>query len=201
MILPLYSLHRCQHGWLVCGPCFPLENSHAAIPLSCFHEIQAMIGEDGVICPGVSHYYSAHEVPVVMAVCATSDDCAAWEKAIEADLLERGFPEETRWWMGTDVGLSSAALFSTLASHSTIQAEHYSRGAHPRDAADFGRCLRLVERFGWRPRLSEAARKLPPPWSTIIAHWDELCALPAAGQYALLRRIDLSESNATMNNQ
>ena len=52
----------------------------------------------------------------------------------------------------------------------------------PHDAADFRRCLRLLEYIPeWRKRLPEVAERFPS-WKGIVEHWDELERLYEEGR-------------------
>lgn len=71
-------------------------------------------------------------------------------------------------WMATGrVGASSTCM----ARHLTGQAHD---GFHPRDSADFGRCLGLLDAVPeLRSRLSDMAA-VSPYWTALVEHWDEI---------------------------
>jgi hypothetical protein len=85
-------------------------------------------------------------------------------------LYYNGNPEA--WWRGPDTGASSKALWMVLTGHWDV----LRVDAVPHDAADFGRCQRLLMAIpGWRARIGEMA--LAPKWGQLVAAWDELEAL------------------------
>lgn len=89
------------------------------------------------------------------------------------------------WLKSCDTGTSSLTIFATLKSRP--DALRGSRPAIPRDADDFGRCHRLVTM--WHPELRSELHVLAdvhPNWAPIVAEWDSLAALAAAGNAAEL---------------
>lgn len=188
---PKFTLVRCEHGWLLVSP----SRLKRGVPMTALSEMCELLPKGAVMHPGIAHHYSVTDrwlpgLHVVAAACAQKD-VEKWEAAINSWIKLAFLSAEWKWWIGLDVGLSSAAIFSVLASCGGSDALEFSKGAVPADAADFGRCLRLVERFGWRNRLDEVAKRFPNgKWPAVVARWDELCALDAAGQSALLREIN-----------
>jgi len=108
---------------------------------------------------------------------ATPAGAKRWRKEIAESLKD--CPPQERWWRGADVGSSSAAMFHALCDEGSRWKEPSmlaGRGTTPLDAADFGRCQRLIKAIPeWRSRLSEVADCYPgTAWPAIIARWDEL---------------------------
>lgn len=74
------------------------------------------------------------------------------------------------WLAGTDIGASSKAIWTHMRGGSgPAFAINY-----PRDVADLGRCIRLLDRVPeWRPRMAEMERH-GPYWQAIAARWIDL---------------------------
>lgn len=183
---PQYSIERHRHGWLVCAA-----PGQAGVPLDALREITRMIpnAKTAVIAIGVGHHlrFSRYRPEVVMAI-ATKAGATAWEQEI-TELLKGRLPEE-QWWLGVDVGKSSAAIFAALCPlRWHREADEYAQGATPGDAADFGRCTRLLELFpGWRDRLGEVYSLYPgTAWTRIIPRWGELEAATTERQNEILQ--------------
>jgi hypothetical protein len=78
------------------------------------------------------------------------------------------------WIVGPDTGASSKEIWGAMVG---ARLSIVRRVAHPRDPADLGRCLRLLERIPeWRGRISEMA-ELSPVWASLAQYWDELEAM------------------------
>lgn len=137
-----------------------------------------------------SHYRNFAKNGAVFAIC-TGEAGKLWRDEITADLASRYKDPQMRWFYGLDTGLSSLAIFAALAD-ANVRADCgvSSEGAVPRDAADFGRCFRLVDSMGWRDRLPEVAAKYPgTKWPAIVSGWDEIAALPPGKIHLLLGSI------------
>jgi hypothetical protein len=177
MSSPEYILEKHPHGWLLCAP-----PGKTGIRLAALAERFGTFNENEVIHPGIAHHFNAKDHKNVVVCVVTPAGGAAWEKEI-AESLQDLHPE-ARWWLGTDVGKSSAAVFAVFASRWVWAARSFAEGATPSDAADFGRCKRLLEAFPhWRPRLHEVAAAYPDTaWPAIIARWPELEAAATGNQ-------------------
>lgn len=166
-----YEIERRPLGWLICAA-----PGETGIPVSALNECLPIFKNDSVINCGIAHHYNANRYKkhVILAV-ATPQDSAAWEKEIAEELKDHD-PQD-RWWLGTDVGKSSAALFHVLCREGLKwETDAYGQKATPQDASDFGRCKRLLEAIPeWRNRLAEVAEKYPDTaWPRIIARWQEI---------------------------
>lgn len=169
----LYTIERHTHGWLICAP-----PGQKGVPMAALGECQPLYGPEATIDAGIAHHFNAldHGKHVCFAV-TTENSSVAWRAEI-AEKIKNYNPQQ-RWWCGTDVGTSSAAMFAVLCSPMS-----YFRGiamgkgqrSTPRDSADLGRCLRLLETMPeWRGRLNEVAEAYPETaWPEIIAAWEEL---------------------------
>lgn len=82
---------------------------------------------------------------------------------------ERGIPVAALRWVGDgDTGASSLALWSHMATGAGGDARY------PRDASDFGRCQRLLDRApAWRARIGEMTQ-YGPEWAALAERWDAL---------------------------
>ncbi|MCY9870390.1 hypothetical protein [Vibrio barjaei] len=78
-------------------------------------------------------------------------------------------PEE--WLISDDVGVSSKYMLSVL-----IGRAFSDDGPTPRDAADLGRCIRMVTSCALENKI-EALFEAGPKWTTIAEHWHELVEL------------------------
>jgi hypothetical protein len=73
------------------------------------------------------------------------------------------------WLQSGDTGLSSKAICAYMLGGAAI-AEH----DYPRDPADLGRCLRLLEKVPeWKPRIPEMAR-FGAVWKGLAERWGDL---------------------------
>lgn len=93
--------------------------------------------------------------------------------------------EQEEWLASGDGGVSSKTIFEVMTGH-VLETPRAFRWGPPADAADFGRCRRLLERFpGWRDRLGEVASR-HPAWRPFVETWPRLDALYAAGEFGRL---------------
>lgn len=179
-----YIVERHPLGWLLCAP-----PGQDGIPLAAFAECRPLFKKGSMMSPGIAHHFNAsrRNKRVVMAV-VTPGDSEDWEKEIAAEL--EGRDPQDRWWLGTDVGRSSAALFHVLC-HERLkwETDNFGQKAAPQDADDFGRCKRLLGAIPeWRGRLNEVAVNYAgTAWPEIVARWDELEAAGPARQTEILR--------------
>ena len=135
-----------------------------------------MFKQDSVMNAGIAHHFNTSGYhKEVVAVVVTPEESDAWEKEIADKLKDRD--PQARWWLGTDVGTSSVAIFAVLCREG-LQREcnNYGRRATPQDSADFGRCKRLLDAIPeWRSRLVEVSAKYADTaWPKIILRWLEL---------------------------
>jgi hypothetical protein len=98
-------------------------------------------------------------------VIGLRDDLVEWRRKVEAMLP----PTLEGWLAGTDIGKSSRVIALTLLGRPV-------ETALPYDDADFGRCFRLVTRFGLESRLPEVAAA-HPAWAPLVEAWAELVSL------------------------
>ena len=168
---PLYSIERMPLGWLVCG-----QSGQSGIPISALNECLPAFPKDGVIDPGIVHHFRQTGKDNARLCIVTKENGVLWRQEIEASLAN--CEPEKRWWFGTDVGRSSAAIFAVFCKSFSFRVEalDYGKGSTPQDAADFGRCRWLLDRFPeWRAKLSRVAEAYPDTaWPKIISHWPEL---------------------------
>lgn len=139
-------------------------------------ECLPMFPKTSVMNAGIAHHFraSGYGKHVVIAV-ATPKESDAWEKQIAAEL--KTLPPQARWWRGTDVGKSSAALFHVFCDQNwKYCSKEVGQAATPIDAADFGRCKRLIDLIPeWRNRLGEVSAQYPDTaWPRIIERWQEI---------------------------
>jgi hypothetical protein len=130
----------------------------------------------------------AHALDAIFAI-GTKSDCSKWREEIEKELENSISNPAMRWAKGTDTGAASMTIFYALIGNEHHQWEATKRfhgtglefePATPLDAADFGRCYRLVVKRSpdWEARLPEVARMFPETkWSAIVEQWANLKAL------------------------
>lgn len=168
---PEYEIERRPLGWLICAP-----PGKSGIPLTALNECLPMFKKNSVMNSGIAHHFNVNRYNKnVVFVVATQKESQSWEKEIAEGLKDRD-PQD-RWWLGTDVGRSSAALFHVLCIDGRKwESNEFGQKATPQDAGDFGRCKRLLDAIPeWKPRLNEVAEKYPDTaWPRIIARWGEL---------------------------
>ena len=180
---PLYIIERHPHGWLIYSP------DARGLPMDALKDCMKLFPKGAVMDPGIAHHYTQTTGRRVIFAIATNREAKCWEKEIEGSIATLLLQE--RWWKGLDVGMSSAAIFSTFADEPwRLGADKMGCGAIPRDAVDFGRCKRLIDLFpAWRDRLGEVAAKYPGQWQAVIARWTELESAPPEKQNEILRAI------------
>lgn len=84
----------------------------------------------------------------------------------------RPAPEITRhnWALSHDTGVSSATLWTILGPNARL----YDTFDTPKDGADLGRCMRLLDLAPeWKGRLYEVAER-EPKWRPFVENWTEL---------------------------
>jgi hypothetical protein len=99
---------------------------------------------------------------------AANSICAEFAKPLVKASEGMGLSE---WLSSDDTGASSLYMASVLTGQFTAE-NHY-----PRDPADFGRCLRLVEAV---PELESKIRDMSQhgkEWAVVAANWDEWAEL------------------------
>lgn len=78
------------------------------------------------------------------------------------------------WLAGYDTGLSSLAILAYMERDTSMLAMLHNRLEYPRDPADLGRCIRLLDiEPSYRRRIGEMA-DVSPQWARLVAWWDEL---------------------------
>lgn len=84
-------------------------------------------------------------------------------------------PQE--WRAGRDTGISSCTIYAVMTN------TFLNAAGTPHDAADFGRCHRLLKLFPeWRSRLPQVSARFSK-WTPIVADWKRLESLYEAGEY------------------
>lgn len=80
------------------------------------------------------------------------------------------------WLNGDDTGTSSLTMAGVMFKTGKY-AGNPSRGSHPLDPADFGRCHRFLEAVpGAREKLAEM-KSLSTVWAALVDQWDAITAL------------------------
>ena len=103
---------------------------------------------------------------------------------------------EMDWRTGPDVGLSSLVIWSVMVGRhpADVLRGHTLSDCVPRDANDFGRCVRLLLRFPlWRARLPEIAAKIPE-WDGLCREWERLTEMWTAKSDGFLAALKAASS-------
>jgi hypothetical protein len=187
MHTPKYKLCRWPHGWSV-EPGNPVG---IGIPVGDFVEISQIVGqENAVMDPGLTNHLKTSGHPRTITVIGEPKELDIWAKEVEAKLHAQTSDPEEKWFRGTDTGLSSLAIFATLATRTDLKSEALSRtrGETPADCGDLGRCLRLLEKMpGWEARLPEVSARWPlSAWNKLVPQWAELKASTREKQREIL---------------
>ena len=176
MNVPTYILQRWPYGYVICGIGRP------SLSLSALVEATKLVSRSPVSDKGICrHLRVTVKVPNAVATAMTVDDSVKWRAEIAKELTAVADPQ-ARWWLGFDVGTSSAAMFAVLSTRHFVQdAKDFGRASTPLNAANFGKCSRLLAAMPeWRSRLGEVAAAYPAgAWPRIIARWAELEAATA----------------------
>lgn len=178
-----YTAERHTYGWLLKGGTDHRGIPMRGIPLQLMTEVIGLPGlnENSVMHPGI-----AHALRAVVAM-GSKEDMAKWADEIDADLFEQYNPDVgTAWLRGTKTGNSSLTIFYAIDPKLAWESSEYFSYSHhhgppcnvPHDAADFERCLHLVNIMNWRDRLPAVSAKYPQ-WAKLVEHWDELAAMSA----------------------
>jgi hypothetical protein len=161
----IYSLQRYSLGWLVIAP-----TGQSGISIDSITEIIDIASlkeeRDCYFFPGIAHHYNEKlSTQTVVLVIAAIDKGEQWRADITDELLNKThLSDEARWWLGVDVGKSSATIFGVLASDRFYgdKAKAYANGATPSDDSDYERCTNLLTIFPeWKDRLSEVVSQYP----------------------------------------
>lgn len=167
---PPYTIERFEHGWTISGI------DGRGVPMNALREVLPMIpGANADMDTGIVHHLRETGRPDTIFAIGSPAKLACWRREIW-QAVEK-LPPEERWWKGFDTGLSSAAIFAVFASSPWREAAaKRSNGATPLDAADFGRCHRLLKLFPeWRARLHQVAEHYPQTeWPRLVAIWPAL---------------------------
>lgn len=179
-----YCLERWDHGWLVLAA-----PGEAGIPMDALSQIASILPKKSGIDAGIAHHYrTTRDLDRTVLAIGAARELEVWRALITK--AGKQLSPELRWWTGVDVGLSSAAIFAVFCNITHhFAAKEYGHGETPRDAADFGRCLRLLAAFPeWRANLHKVAEAYPETlWPKIIARWEELETAEPARQTEILR--------------
>ncbi|WP_218832931.1 hypothetical protein [Serratia fonticola] len=111
---------------------------------------------------------------------AANDICDEFAKPVVKASLGMGI---AAWLASDDTGLSSKFMASVLTGE--FKAENH----YPRDPADFGRCLRLVNAV---PGLAEKIGDMSQHgnhWAVVAAHWDEWVEIYRSKDFTRLHRL------------
>ena len=177
---PRYILCRWPHGWSI----EPGTPGIGGIPLNAMAEALAEIGHripEAAMCPGIAHHLRMLGRKETAAVAGFPTALEAWRKEIASELAQTWPDPQESWIRGTDTGRSSMAVFAALAGKPHLQdaALRETAGETPRDQADLGRCLRLLEKIpAWKTRIAEVGvfweKRGKPAWKKLAQNWAKL---------------------------
>ena len=81
------------------------------------------------------------------------------------------------WLASGDTGLSSRSILAHMEHDLSVYAMNRNEVHYPRDPADLGRCIRLMDiEPSFRVRIAEMGR-YGPEWKALTEHWSELESL------------------------
>ena len=182
---PLYTVERWPLGWTISSPVY-----QAGIPVNALGECLSLVPRKGLMDAGIAHHLRHSGHPNVVLCMVTASNSTKWRAEI-TELLSNAPPED-QWFRGFEVGASSATIFSVFCfAKFNAAAKKMSNGAAPLDASDFGRCVRLLEKFPqWRASLHRVAEAYPNgKWPALVARWDELEAATPEVQNQILNSL------------
>lgn len=169
--------------------------SHRGIPIhdvSVAYKLLEGDPEKMVIAPGVAKYLSNNEgFRSVLAIAKSKEYEKRWEREIADSMKDYACPFVAWAKMGLDVGLSACTMLRACGDEKLVNAVSkflYTDDATPRDASDFGRCMRMVMAYSHvlekRSMPYEFysvfgdAEKYPlscrGTWKKLIQNWEEL---------------------------
>ena len=151
------------------------------IPMDAMRMVGKIAPRKSVVDAGI-----ANALDGILAAGALAD-CKKWRGKITMDLAMQPISKDLKWIRGVDCGQSSTTLFLALTKDDRVRGESMAlnqRGErhHPRDADDFGRCVRMIAYMGWENRVQEAAG-ISREWALLVSRWGELTGLYAAGDF------------------
>lgn len=81
------------------------------------------------------------------------------------------------WYTNGDTGTSSLVIAHVLHRPNKLFTNGTLKEDVPRDPADFGRCVRLLDLMPQWRALLPAVADVSPAWRAMVQHWSELEAL------------------------
>jgi len=186
----LYCIERWELGWVVCSPM----GLHG-VPMTAMQEVMGLLGKSAkgaILDPGIVHHLivSFKSPKAIMAICSPKAS-QAWRESIKRE--NKIYSLERQWWLGCDVGTSSASIFRVLTNDTHLKtgiAVKFPKPDVPRDSDDLTRCINLVNTMQWRDCLYRVEDAYPElPWGEIIIKWDDLVAMGSKAQTEELRAI------------
>lgn len=175
---PKYIIERHQHGWIIrAAP------GESGVPFESLEKIAELAPKDAVLDIGLAGTFK------VAAVVGLAADLKQWREEHEKSIAH--FPAAKRWLAGCDVGISSLMIFVALIDNPYLESEALNyypselTPSTPRDAADFGRCYRLLGMMpGWEAQLGKVAKRFPlTKWKEVADCWPTLKAAFEAGDH------------------
>lgn len=175
-----YCIERREFGYLVKSV-----GMNGGVPIEAFSDVEKLLPKkSAVMDAGIAHSLRQTEIgEIVFVACPNGKAAEEWRERIERE-LESKFPADTpqRWFLGTDVGASSATIFFALTKYEKGNpvSSHYFGvriGSTPQDIDDFGRCYRFMKRFrslDFDARIAEVG-ELFPAWIPFVNSWAALC--------------------------
>ncbi|MDD2765612.1 MAG: hypothetical protein PHE83_16745 [Opitutaceae bacterium] len=103
-----------------------------------------------------------------LAIVRSAEDAKAWCQMLDIR------PDHPDWLKTGDTGRSSRTIYATFTGQWQVLPNGRRDAAAPRDADDFGRCHRLLQRHPeWRTQLSRVGEHCAE-FIPLIAAWGEL---------------------------
>lgn len=185
---PKYLIERWEFGWVLCAP-----EGMPGIPMDSLQDCGALFDpQDAFMDSGIAHHLRVSGKSKANVCIVTNDEGKRWRERIAEE--NATLPPEWRWWWGTDVGNSSATIFSVLCKNRpyNTEAAEQGKGSIPHDSDDFGRCKRLLDAFPeWRKELPKVAEAYPNTlWPQLIDQWNEIEAASPKDQTRIIKEIE-----------
>ena len=156
-----YTITHYPHGIAIFGP----------VPVQDLTGITAIGKANGYeyMGLGIAAHLNETQPKKCTFVLVSQESQERWRAEIETKVSAMTWPDN--WLKGLHTGISSKTIFAVLGS----RAPRLDRNDTPHDAADFGRCVKMLDMApdDWRSRLDEVAA-LYPEWGPLVEHWEEL---------------------------
>lgn len=167
-----YTVAQYEHGLVVFGT---VSLTH----LSGITEIADKLGYD-FLAPDISGHlrrnqeHHKHDAGPCSIVAVSGESGQTWRDEIDQWAADLDWPD--CWLLGRHPGTSSLTMYDVLSPDGLPDGPGFDiRPSTPRDAADFGRCVKFLDEAPneWRHRLHELINP-HPKWGHLVLQWPAL---------------------------